>query len=190
MNLLLFFVLFIILQVIIFGIIFKVWNSIYLMVFEEFISNIGLTQIQFARSLLFLLFFILIFIVFGKTPYFRDNRGINVIISLALALLAIYYMREDVLVDYVLRPYSNLGLLFWFGVPFLILLFIAHRTNIGGAARKILWAFYSIIILALWYNRRSFLTYEDEWTFIISLGLAIAMIIFDSLIHKALRKKN
>ena len=154
---------------------------------NDVISSTGLTQMDFVRVLLFLLFFILIFVALRKVPSLRANRVVVVIVSLIISLFAARYISEEMISRYILSQYTMLGLIFLVGGPFIILFFIANGTNMGGAGRKILWGVYGIMYAVVWFDRFRGGLGNGRVILIIGAALIIFMIVFDKAVAKYFR---
>ncbi|MFH1425528.1 MAG: hypothetical protein ABIG28_02240 [archaeon] len=155
---------------------------------DEMLYSMGLTQMDFVRFLLFLLFFILIFIALKGFGAFRENKGISIIISVTVSLFAARFVGEDAINKYILTPYRTLDLIFFVGGPFILLFFMAYGSDISGAARKMLWGFYAMAYAVVWFTQFHNFTEEGRIIFYIGAGLVVFMIIFDKAVKKVFRK--
>lgn len=141
--------------------------------------------------LVFLLIFILIFVALGKIRVFQESKGINVIVSVVIGLLSVYYAWQKGLMDYMILPYKSLGLVLIIIVPFLVLFFLTHWSDMNGAVRKIIWVIYGAILGIVWYTRYYEIDNFGNKILIAGVVLVVLMIVFDKQVHDfALWKKR
>lgn len=161
------------------------------MTIEQFFTdllNLSSENTSLIRILILILIFILINISLNRIPQFKNNRGINIIISIVIALLAIAYIKDETISKYILVPYSAFGLILIIGLPFLLILLLTHKSKMLPTARKAIWAVFGIIFLYLWYKNYSSFDKEQNRTMIITLILIATMIWGDKHVHKIFEK--
>jgi hypothetical protein len=139
------------------------------------------------QIVLFLLFFVIIFTTLQKSNFLRDRKA-NAIISLAISLMAVYYMSQEML-SYILTTYTALGLVITAFLPLLIILFFIHKSKMSAIGRKMVLGLFALFFAYLWYQH--FKETGELWNnMYIIIGATIAASWgFDRDLHKMLKKK-
>jgi|TARA_B100001964_G_C14086543_1_gene532809 drug/metabolite transporter (DMT)-like permease len=163
------------------------------MVFENLgdIRNIidySQDEFLFIKFLILIIVFILVYISLNRV-FSTNNKGINIIMSLAISIIAVFYLQEELISKYILLPYASLGLLFIIGLPFFILLLITHKSQMSEIGRKGLWVIFGGIFLFTWYNNYNDLSEIENKMMIGVMALVALMIWADRQIHKLFIKK-
>jgi len=158
--------------------------SIFGPLFEAVIGNYETDQFLFAKSLLVILLFVIIYAVVKKVPAFKANKGISVIVALIVSILAVRFISENDLVNGILLPYGTLGVALTTILPFLIFFYFVHDGQMGSLGRRICWLFFGIIFLVLFGYKFDSLGVASQYIYIFSLIGVIIAFIFDSSIHK------
>tara|TARA_Y100000034_G_C6756741_1_gene336766 strand:+ start:206 stop:772 length:567 start_codon:yes stop_codon:yes gene_type:complete len=139
------------------------------------------------QIIIFLLFFAVIFTSLQKSKFLEDKK-INVIIALAISILAIYYLSQEML-SHILTSYTALGIIIITFLPLVILLFFIHRSKMSEIGRKMILGIFAIFFLYLWYQ--NFKMTGEPWNEIyVITAIAIAVSWrFDKNLHKMIMKK-
>ncbi len=162
------------------------------MAIEEFFTNLlnfSQENTGFIRILLLILIFILVNISLNRIPQFKNNRGINIIISIVVAILAIAYIKDETISKYILIPYSALGIILIAGLPFFLILLLTHKSKMLPAARKAIWIVFGIVFIYLWYKNYDLFSKEQNNAMMGTLILIITMILGDEYVHKFFEKR-
>ncbi len=103
----------------------------------------------FEKLLLFLLLLSITYLSLNKTPFFKDQKGVIWVVSLAVPLLSIRLL-DFMWLQTIFLQYKILGIALTSILPFLIYLFFLHGVSESGAVRKIGWIFFIVIYYFLW----------------------------------------
>ncbi|PIN93251.1 hypothetical protein COU54_03775 [Candidatus Pacearchaeota archaeon CG10_big_fil_rev_8_21_14_0_10_31_24] len=142
------------------------------------------------RLLFFLLIFIVIHEILKRTPLIGTNKLNSLIISLLIAAMSSLYMKEESIANFIIVPYTTLGVILLFTLPmFLILLFI-HKTALTENGRKVIWGIYALCIGYIWYSFNANGYYIDNDVFMIIAILIFILIVADKQINKLFKKKD
>jgi hypothetical protein len=83
---------------------------------------------------------------------FLKERGVSVIIGLAISLIAVFYITpEQILL--LINMYGAIGTILLIFIPLIIAFFFIYSSNILGVLRKIFWIFYGVMIIFLLQNQ-------------------------------------
>lgn len=158
---------------------------------NDFIQNSFTGEIDFdiIRLLLFLLILVLVYLGINKSKIFKDAKPIEIIISLSIALLSTWYLTKSQFFAAIL-PYRFLGTFLIWGIPYIIIFLVLHKSEIHGGARKIVWGAVAVILATLWYQNNTNGIAVHVQAFTTLIGIAIAMIILDRPIHKTVSKRK
>lgn len=151
--------------------------------FEIFLGDYEQNDFFFAKLLLLILLYAIINTVLRKVPQFEDKKGVNVIISLIVAIFAVRFISQNQLIYGVLLPYGTLGVALVTILPFLLFFLFINFSGFGGAGRRISWVLFGVIFLVLWVyqadNIGSIANQIYGWT----LAALVIVFIFDKNIH-------
>lgn len=143
---------------------------------------------DFIKILLFLLVFILVYIALSKVPAFKENKGVAVIISIAVTFLSIFYITEKMISEYILFPYSTISLLLILAFPFLIIFLFAHKSKMPSILRKLLWLLFGASFIYIWSKNYSQISETENKIYIAALIITLIMILADKQIHELVKK--
>ena len=139
--------------------------------------------------LILLLFFILIFSfsLFTFRKFLKD-RGIPLIASLAISLIATAYLSYSQF-SFISKVYGLTGTLTLLLIPTVTLFFFIYSSNINNITRRLFWILYGIIMMSL-LNRNII---SNSGTDLIKIGIIIItllVLIFDKKIKNIFNTKK
>lgn len=141
-------------------------------------------EVLFAKILFFFLLFAIIFMALKRIDLFDEKRGISIIVSLIVTVLAVRYLPVQI-VYAVLLPYATLGTSILILLPFLIFFFFVHSSKIGPFGRRAAWLIYGVVLLGFWGSRAyDSISSGANWIYIIGLIFVILSLIFDKHLHQ------
>lgn len=161
--------------------------------FEDFITEATskyITNQDLILILVLVLIFVITFSLLIYTPLFKENKKIAAIISLCIALLAVFFMNQGQIFYSFLIGFGSFGIVLFFIIPLLIVLAIAHSSPLSTVGRKILIGFFTLIQTVWWFNQRSSLSSNENTVRLTMIGICILLIVLDDLVHKILKKQN
>lgn len=143
-------------------------------------------EFLFAKILLFSIILLVTYTVIKKNKMFkgRENKGIQWIISISVAILSIRYLPDD-FVQAILLQYGTLALGIGIFLPLIIFFFFLHQSEIGPSGRKMGWIVYGVSFIAIWIFRYDEVG-EANIIYWIGLGAVLILLLFDSSVHKHL----
>ncbi len=152
-------------------------------------SSLGV-EILFIKFLVFILLLAIINSAVQNIPRLGENTSLAFIISLIVSLIAVRYLTNDYLIDFIWLPYGVLGIALSSFLPFIIGFFFIEGFD-STVIRKVGWVTYLVIFTGLAYVRwdELFISGHNEWYYNLALiYAAIAVIsalllIFDKNIH-------
>jgi hypothetical protein len=147
-------------------------------------TGTGNSELLFAKILITLLLFIVIFTVLKRVELFGRVRGAAVLIALIISILAIRFISEDGLVSGILLQYGVLGVAITTFLPYAIYFWFVHSTVSGGFARKLAWTLYGIIFLLFWISRGAELSVTSNWINFFGLAAVALSIFLDGTAHR------
>jgi len=159
-------------------------EEIFTPIFEALL-NTDSGEFFFAKVLMLLLLFIIIFTVIKAVPRLGENRSVAFIISAVVSILSIRYIPDNDFFKGMLLPYGTLGVSLIVFLPFLIYFFFVHRSVPGNFGRRAAWAVYALVFLVLW-GMREYGTDSigaANWLYAVGIILVIVAFIFDRSIH-------
>lgn len=151
-------------------------------------SGVSPGEILLIKLLVFILLFSTVSLILKRVPNFRDNRAVQVIISLVVSILAVRYITTDSLVNFIWLPYGVLGIVFSVILPFVIGFYFIEGFD-SSALRKVAWSTYGVIFAGLTYMRWGDLStggawYQNlAWMYLAIAVLSFLLLFFDKEIH-------
>ncbi len=141
----------------------------------------------FAYALPFLLIFALVFAILGFIPLFKDNRGINAVISLVTALMALQF---NMVPSFFSEIFPRLGIGLSVVLVFIILLgLLVQDDKKGNQIIKWMFALVAIITAIVvvskafgsfgygWGNGQFWYFLETRWPAVLGIGILVAGVI-------------
>lgn len=141
-------------------------------------------EFLFAKSLLGILLFVIVFTVIKKVPVFKGNKTVSLIIALVVAILAVRFISENDLVNGILLPYGTLGVALTTLLPFLIFFYFVHEGQMGPIGRRALWLVFGIIFIIVFGYKFENISDISKYIYIFTLMGMIIAFIFDRGIHQ------
>jgi len=138
----------------------------------------------FVKLLVFILLLAVIDNVTQRIPGISERRGIGLIVSIAVSVLAVRYLTSEQLVNFIWLPYGVLGMAISVIIPFIIGFFFLEGFD-SFLIRKIGWASFAVIFLGLAYMRWDTLSAGAEWyqnlglMYLAIAVLSVLLIVFD-----------
>jgi hypothetical protein len=161
----------------------RFYQDFFTPIFQALFGTYYNDSFLFAKILLFFLLVLVISFSLKKTTFFEGHKKFGTIIAVIVALLAIRFMPENYITDYVMVPYSTLGIALTVLLPFIIFFFFVHSSGMTKTGRKLLWGAYGIIFLIMWLTRDN-LSGTAKYIYLGGLGLIVASFFFDDTIKK------
>jgi hypothetical protein len=152
-------------------------------IFEVLLGTSAADEFFFAKILVFLLIFSIVYMVTQNIDIFSKNMAIIWIVSLGVSILATRYIPNTEFFKAMLLPYSVLGVAVTIFLPMLIYFFFVNTSVPGMFGRRFAWFLYGAIFLVLWGMRGSELG-DANWIYILGLIFVILNFIFDGPIHQ------
>ncbi len=146
---------------------------------------LGYDQIDdflFAKILLFLLIFSIVFMVLKRINIFEDNKAVQVVVSTIVGIFSVRYLEPTELITAILLPYGALGASITVLLPLLIYFMFVHTSIDGGFGRRFAWFLYGLIMIFLWFTRGADLG-TANWIYFASLIFVLLNLFFDKSIH-------
>jgi hypothetical protein len=159
------------------------------LLFGDFLQSYQAGQdIFYVKILLFILLYVMIQTAVRAVPKLGENRGVVVVVSFIVSVLAIKWM-SDGLVQTILLPYGSLGIALATLLPFLIFFYFVHATKMNGLGRRIAWAFFALSFILVFYTRNfkagATPLPQEGLYFYYAVGILIALaLVFDRGIHQ------
>lgn len=157
-----------------------------IIILTQFISDVlfdldSFDEFFFAKILLFLLVFLIIYTVLRRNDIFGRDKKITVIITAAISILSIRYLPVE-FVEVILLQYSALAVGLTTILPLMIFFFFLHQSGFGHKGRQIGWLIYGAALLAITGMR-----YEDlgnaSYIYYAAIIGVVASILLDRTIH-------
>ncbi len=152
--------------------------------FFEAILGVGqYDQYFFARILLLLLIYVLVYAVLKEIDLIGDRPFILFIIAAVVAILGARYIGEINFIEGILLPYGALTIALSVLLPFIIFFWFVHSSMAGsGVARRAAWIFFAVIFFGLWLSRRTLTQFD--WIYNVAIAAVVLAVIFDPKIHE------
>lgn len=153
--------------------------------FFEVMLNTSSGEFFFAKCLMLILLYVIIYFVLGKIDLFEDKKGIKFIVAAVISILGMRYLPENDFVKFILLPYGTLGVALLTFLPFLIYFYFVETSIEHKGARMWAWILYAIVFLALTLFRidnSSTFNVADQ-VYLAGIGLVVLAMVFDSTLH-------
>lgn len=153
-------------------------------VFEALLGEYQTSEFFFVKCMLLILLFVMITGATRLIPTIGKNKGVSMVISLIVSIIAVRYISETQVIKGILLPYGALGIGLVTILPFLICFYFVHAVGWGGLGRRLSWIVFGIVFMALFISRYDQLPTLSRQIYI-ALIIAIAVVfIFDKGIHR------
>jgi hypothetical protein len=147
-------------------------------IFEVILGDYSGSEFFLVKVLLLLMLFIMINFVLRKVEFTKDMGPASSVIALIVSILAVRFMPDNQIFAGILLPYNVLGVALTSILPFLIFFYFVHSTNMTGAGRRISWAIFGIIFVALYFTR-SDISPVVNYIYLGIIGMVVLAILFD-----------
>ncbi len=142
----------------------------------------------FARVLLLILLFSIIYSVLGTITFFQDKTWVLFIVGAVVSILGMRGIVDQTLLETILLPSQTLGIALTAGIPFVVYFMIVEFNTWARAARNTAWIFFAVIFIGLWISRYDSISAAADpfalYIYPITALLALLMMIFDGTIQK------
>lgn len=152
-------------------------------VFGPIFGHEAMDEFLFAKILLFLLIFSIVYMVLSKMDIFAGNKAVLVTVSTIFGILSVRYLQPNELINAILLPYGAFGAAITIFIPLLVFFMFLHTTDMGHFGRRAGWFIYGVIFLFLWGTRESDLG-SANWIYILGIGFVAISFLFDKSIHR------
>ncbi len=156
-------------------------------IFEFLLGPYATTGFFYAKVLLLILLFTIIYWSLDRLPLFQGYRSITLVIATAVSILAIRYLSENDLILGILLPYGTFGVVLTTLIPFFLFAYMIHATNMPGIGRKIGWGFFGIVFFILWRTKSGEIGDLSNYIYTGTLIGILIMLIFDKTVHAYFR---
>lgn len=136
----------------------------------------------FAKILITLLIFFVIYTVLKKNKMFNDK--ISLVISIIISILAVRFIPDNEFINGILLPYGVLGIAITVFLPYLIYFFFVHQSVKGSITRRLAWMVFGAVFAGLWAYRINEVDEIGRYIYTIGLIFVIVSIIWDRRIHR------
>jgi hypothetical protein len=152
--------------------------------FAAIIGDYSTNEFFFAKVLLFILLFVIVYVVLKKTPFFGDHKGVGIIIALVVSIFAVRFISENQLIQGILLPYGTLGVALTTLLPFLIFFYFIHESEMTGMGRRIVWVVFLVIFFVLWAYKADKLEDISNQIYVWTMVAVVAATVWDKQLHK------
>ena len=144
-------------------------------------------EILFIKLLIFVVILSIVNLAVGRVPGFGDKKGISLVISVAVSMMAVRYITTTSLINFIWLPYGVIGVLFSSILPFIIGFFFFQGFD-SSIIRKVGWTGFFVIFIGLGWMRWNDFTADAwfgnlAWIYIIIAGISALLIFYDRNIH-------
>ncbi|MFZ5955742.1 MAG: hypothetical protein ACOYT4_04925 [Nanoarchaeota archaeon] len=173
----------------------SIWENLLRSPLEFIIGETSYANVFFAKLLLMILIFIILYAILGQVPFFNQNSVVMFIISLIVSVLSMR-MLEWGWVEAILIPYSTLGIVLTSFFPLIILFYFVERIVPEGALRKIAWIFSGVVFFALFLSRYKQLEqasiggFNPAYIYLFTAILCLIFLLMDRTIQRAFYKSK
>lgn len=133
----------------------------------------------FERFIIFVLLLSIVYLSLSKTPFFKGNKAVIWVVTIAVPLLAIRFMDFDWLNSVILQ-YTILGVVLTSILPFIIYFLFLHGFD-QPTIRKVGWILFLVVYYGLWSTTGN-ATYGQYY--LLTMLLSLLLLIFDGTIHR------
>ena len=164
-----------------------------IMIIIQFISDVlfgleSFDQFFFAKILLSLIIFFVVYTVLDKNNILDSNKNITKIIAASVTILSIRFLPVN-FIEFILIQYSTFAIALTTFLPLMIFFFFVFQSGFGKMGRRIAWSIYGVILVSLYYSRGENLG-EAQWIYYTAILAVLVFIIFDQLIDDQFANKS
>ena len=155
------------------------------------VGETGHGNIFVAKILFLIIIFAIVWKALEQIPFFSESGWVLWVVSIAVSIVSVRWIGDSEVVTAILLPYSAFGIALTAGLPFILYFFVVKDFN--QTMRKISWIFFAVVFIGLWAIRSGDVAPAPRvgpfaYIYLITAGLALAMLKFDGTIHKLLTK--
>lgn len=159
-------------------------KEVFTPLFEALLNTSSYKDFFFAKILLLLLLFMVVFGLSKKIPAFRDNKAVGFTVALVVSLIAVRYISEEGFIAGILLPYGALGIAITSFIPFMIYFWFVHESVPGGFGRRIAWILYGVIFVLVWGTRApGEISEQSTWIYLLGFIAVAVSFVFDKTLH-------
>jgi len=140
-------------------------------------------QYFFARILLLILLYFVIFVILKRVNIFKRYPFICAILSAVISILGARYLSEIEFISFILIPYGAVAISIAVFLPLFIYGFLVHESGVGGLGRRAAWIIFAVVFGGLWWARRTEVG-NFNWIYLIGIAAIIIALFFDGTIHQ------
>lgn len=159
-------------------------KDIFIPIFSALFGVASSDEFLLTKILLFVLLFILVRASLKFVPRLGEQGGVVTMVAFVISFFAARFISENELTKGILLPYGTLGIVLTTALPFLVLFFALHAAKMGGIGRRLAWAFFGIVFVALFISRFKELSQIGKYIYLSGLLLIALCIFFDKAIHQ------
>lgn len=148
-------------------------------VFEIIIGQFGSSEFFYAKVLILILIFFIVYVVLERIPAFKDQTAVRVIIGIVVSILAVRFMSENQVFRGVLLPYGTLGIVLASGIPLAIFSLVMYISDFGSVGRRLGWTLYGVTFSVLFFSRYNELDVLSRRVYLFCIIAIILFLIFD-----------
>lgn len=138
-------------------------------------------QYLFARILLAILLFVVIYSVLKKIKLFKNYSTITVLVALIISLLGTRTLSESQFIVGILVPYGALAVALSVALPFIIYFFFIYESDFkSSGARRLLWILFGVVFISIWISRIDETNSTMNWIYFLGMILVLLCLVFDS----------
>jgi len=116
--------------------------------FQGPITNFIENTVAFAKTLFFILVFLIVDTILLYIPIFGERKFIKTLVALIVSILSVYFIPID-LIKPMLNPYSALGITLISILPFILMFLFARYMLINTFLKKMAWLIFSVVLLGV-----------------------------------------
>ncbi|MDP3881666.1 MAG: hypothetical protein Q8Q31_02190 [Nanoarchaeota archaeon] len=162
-------------------------------IFSQLLGDTSSGEYLFARVLILILVFVVIFGAMKAASFFSGQTWISVVIGVIGALLATRWLASADLIETVILPYTVLGVAISCGIPFLIYFWVVEKGLPHSATlRRFAWILFGVVFIGIWLSRLDKLSQSGEFAVVyiypVTALLCLLMAVLDGTIRKFMAK--
>ncbi len=158
-------------------------NSTYGTFFAAILGEDVFSSFLFEKILLLFIVFAIVYMSLGRAELFSGNRPALIVVSTAVSILAVRYIRDTEFIKGILLPYGAMGASIIVFLPLLIYFFFVHTSITGTFGRRMAWILYGVIFFVLWGSRTAGVAPAVDWIYIVGIIFVLLNILFDRSVH-------
>jgi hypothetical protein len=154
--------------------------------FAWFLGGTG--DYLFERILLFFILIAFLFVIIKRIPFFKNNLGANIVVTIAISLLISRFFGDTEYLKTVLAPYTVLGIALSAVIPLVIYFFFVESFE-SSTLRKILWIFFIVVFFGIWSTRAPDLG-QAAYIYLLTGIVALVLLFADGTIRRIMWKER